>query len=55
MTVEELKNFIKLSRNDSIVYKRNGEEVIPENTDTVVSISATGDWNGCVQYNVELG
>lgn len=55
MTVADLKNFIKLSRNDSIVYKRNGEEVIPEGTDVVVSISATGDWNGFVQYNVELG
>ena len=54
MTVEDLKNFIKLSRNDSIVYQRNGEEVIPENTDAVVSISATGDWDGCVQYNIDL-
>ena len=42
MTVEDLKNFIKLSRNDSIVYKRNGEEVIPD------------DWDGCVQYNIDL-
>lgn len=55
MKVADLENFIKLSRNDSIVYKRNGIEVIPEDTDAVVSISATGDWDGCVQYNVELG
>ena len=55
MTVKDLKSFIKMSRDDSIVYKRNGEEVIPENTDSVVSISATGDWDGFVQYTVELG
>jgi hypothetical protein len=55
MTVKELKSFIKISRDDSIVYKRNDERVEPKDTDAVVSISATGDWNGCVQYNVELG
>ena len=55
MTVEDLKSFIKMSRDDSIVYKRNDGVVKPNDTDTVVSISATGDWNGFVQYNVELG
>ena len=55
MTVEELKKLINLSSNDSIVYKRNGERVEPQDTDTVSSISATGDWDGFVQYNVELG
>lgn len=55
MKVKELKSFIKMSRDDSIVYKRNDEVVEPKDTDTVVSISATGDWNGCVQYSVELG
>lgn len=55
MTVEELKKLINLSSNDSIVYKRNGERVEPKDTDTVASISATGDWDGFVQYNVELG
>lgn len=55
MTVEELKKLINLSSNDSIVYKRNDERVKPQNTDTVASISATGDWDGFVQYNVELG
>lgn len=43
-----------MSRDDSIVYKRNDEVVEPNDTDTVVSISATGDWNGFVKYNVEL-
>jgi hypothetical protein len=55
MTVKDLKNFVKMNRNDSIVYKRNDKVVEPEDTDTVVSISATGDWDGFVQYNVELG
>lgn len=55
MTVEELKKLINLSSNDSIVYKRNDKRVAPQNTDTVASISATGDWDGFVQYNVELG
>ena len=55
MTVKELKSFLKMSRDDSIVYKRNNEVVEPNDTDKVVSISATGDWNGFVQYNVELG
>lgn len=55
MTVKEFKKLIKLSENDSIVYRRNDKSVKPEDTDTVVSISATGDWNGFVQYNVELG
>ena len=55
MKVKELKSFLKISRDDSIVYKRNDEVVEPNDTDTVVSISATGDWNGFVQYNVELG
>ena len=55
MTVKELKSFLKMSRDDSIVYKCNDEVVEPKDTDTVVSISATGDWNGFVQYNVELG
>lgn len=55
MTVKELESFIKMSRDDSIVYKRNDERVKPKDTDTVVSISATGDWNGFVQYNVDLG
>ena len=49
------KKLINLSSNDSIVYKRNDERVEPQNTDTVASISATGDWDGFVQYNVELG
>ena len=55
MTVEELKKLINLSSNDSIVYRRNDERVEPKNTDTVASISATGDWDGFVQYNIELG
>lgn len=55
MTVKELKSLIKLSEDDSIVYKRNEVVVEPKDTDTVVSISATGDWNGFVQYTVELG
>lgn len=55
MTVKELKSFIKISRDDSIVYKRNDERVEPKDTDAVVSISATGDWNGCVQYNWNWG
>lgn len=55
MKVKELKKLIKLSRTDSIVYKRNDEVVEPKDTDTVVSISSTGDWDGCVQYNMELG
>lgn len=55
MTVEDLKSFIKMSRDDSIVYKRNDERVEPNDTDKVISISATGDWNGFVQYNIELG
>lgn len=55
MKVKELKSFIKMSRDDSIVYKRNDERVESKDTDTVVSISATGDWNGFVQYTVELG
>lgn len=55
MKVKDLKILIKLSEDDSIVYKRNDERVEPKDTDTVVSISATGDWNGFVQYTVELG
>jgi hypothetical protein len=55
MTVQELKKLIKLDYRSSIVYKRNDARVEPKDTDTVVSISATGDWNGFVQYNVELG
>lgn len=55
MTVKDLKKLIKLNEDDSIVYKRNDERVEPKDTDTVVSISATGDWNGFVQYTVELG
>lgn len=55
MTVKELKSFIKMRLDGSIVYKRNNKVVEPKDTDTVVSISATGDWNGFVQYNVELG
>ena len=53
MTVEELKKLINLSSNDSIVYKRNDKRVEPQNTDTVASISATGDWDGFVQYTVD--
>ena len=55
MTVEEIRKLIKLSEDDSIVYKHNDERVEPKDTYTVVSISATGDWNGFVQYNVEVG
>lgn len=55
MTVKEFKKLINLSSNDSIVYKRNDERVEPKDTDTVTSISATGDRDGFVQYNVELG
>lgn len=55
MTVKELKSFIKMSLDDSIVYKRNNKVVDPKDTDTVVSISATGDWNSFVQYTIELG
>ena len=55
MTVKELKELIKLEYRDSIVYKRNDIKVEPKDTDTVVSISATGDWDGFVQYNIELG
>ena len=55
MKVKDLKQLIKLSRTDSIVYRRNDNRVEPNDTDIVVSISATGDWDGCVQYNVELG
>lgn len=55
MTVKDLKKLIKLNENDSIVYKRNDKRVEPKDTDTVTSISATGDWDGFVQYNVELG
>ena len=50
-----IEKLINLSSNDSIVYKRNDKRVEPQNTDTVASISATGDWDGFVQYNVELG
>lgn len=50
-----IEKLINLSSNDSIVYKRNDERVEPKDTDTVASISATGDWDGFVQYNVELG
>ena len=55
MKVKDLKELIKLSEDDSIVYKRNNRVFEPKDTDTVVSISATGDWNGFVQYNIELG
>ena len=55
MKVKDLKKLIKLSKDDSIVYRRNDKKVKPSDTDTVVSISATGDWNGFVQYVVELG
>ena len=55
MKVKDLKELIKLSEDDSIVYKRNGERVEPNDTDTVISISATGNWSGFVQYNIELG
>ena len=55
MTVKDLRSFLKMSLYDSIVYKRNNKVVEPKDTDTVVSISATGDWNGFVQYNVDLG
>lgn len=55
MIAKDLKSFIKMRLDDSIVYKRNNKVVEPKDTDTVVSISATGDWNGFVQYNVELG
>lgn len=55
MTVKDLRSFLKMSLDDSIVYKRNNKVVEPKDTDTVVSISATGDWDGFVQYNTELG
>lgn len=55
MKVKDLKKLIKLDKDDSIVYRHNGKRVEPVDTDTVVSISATGDWNGFVQYTVELG
>lgn len=55
LTVKEVKELIKKSRHDSIVYKRNYKEVVePKNTDTVVSVSAAGGYGGKVYYVVEL-
>ena len=55
LTVKEVKELIKKSRHDSIVYKCNYKEVVePKNTDTVVSVSAAGGYGGKVYYVVEL-
>ena len=55
MTVKEVKELIKKSYGDSIIYKRNYKEVSPKDSDTVVGISATGGYDGQVHYTVELG
>ena len=55
LTVKEVKELIKKSHGDSIVYKRNNKEVVePKDTDTVVGISAAGGYDGQVYYVVEL-
>jgi hypothetical protein len=55
MTVKEIKELIKKSYGDSIIYKRNYKEVSPTDSDIVVGISATGGYDGQVHYIVELG
>lgn len=55
LAVKEVKQLIKKSYGDSIVYKRNNKEVVePKDTDTVTSISAAGGYDGQVYYVVEL-
>lgn len=54
MTVKEIKKIIKLNSKDEIIYIKNDERVQPEDTDTVLSIQGSGDWDGYVTYNVVL-
>ena len=54
MTVKELKEVLKLQHGDNVTYIRNDEKVTANNTDQVVSVEASGDWDGYVWYTVTV-
>ena len=54
MTVKELKEVLKLQHGDHITYQQDGEKVTVNNTDKVVEVTASGDWNGYVWYTVTV-
>ena len=54
MTVKEIKKIIKLNSKDEVVYIKNDERVQAEDTDIVLSIQGSGDWDGYVTYNIIL-
>lgn len=54
MTVQELKDVLKLQCGDHVTYQRDGEKVTANNTDQVVEVTASGDWDGYVWYTVTV-
>lgn len=54
MTVQELKDVLKLQCGDKFNYQRDGQKVTAENNDKVVAVEASGDWDGYVWYTVTV-
>lgn len=54
MTVKELKEVLKLQHGDNVTYRRNDEKVTPKQNEQVVSVEASGDWDGYVWHTVTV-
>ena len=54
MKVKDLKEVLKLQHGDNVTYRRNDEKVTPKQNDQVVSVEASGDWDGYVWYTVTV-
>lgn len=53
MTVNELKAMIKLNRGDAIIVTKD-ERVEYDGTEVVKALRGLGDWDGYVQYEIQI-
>jgi hypothetical protein len=54
MTVNELKAMIKLNCGDAIIVTKDDERVEYNGTEVVKVLRGLGDWDGYVQYEIQI-
>lgn len=54
MTVNELKAMIKLNSDDTVIVTKDGKKVEYDGTEVVKALRGSGDWDGYVQYEIQI-